>query len=76
MFDYIFNCDTKNFQRKHGGNVIIKFMSLFSQMLSEIPLSSVIFYQLVMKHGNVSNAKGLTSINPVCSDSLFSLCKG
>ena len=40
---------------------MIKCMSLFSQILSEISSSSVSFEHLVMKHGNNRNAKGLTS---------------
>jgi|GEM_PF-2098942 len=35
---------------------MIKCMSLFSQILSEISLSSVSFEQLVMKHENNCNA--------------------
>ena len=38
---------------------MIKCMSLFSQILSEMSLSPVSFEQLVMKHGNDRNAKGL-----------------
>ena len=40
---------------------MIKCMSLFSQILSEISSSSVSFEHLVMKHGNDRNAKGFTS---------------
>lgn len=40
---------------------MIKCMSLFSQILSEMSLSPVNFEQLVMKHGNDRNAKGFTS---------------
>ena len=40
---------------------MIKCMSLFSQILSEMSLYSVSFEQLVMKHGNDRNAKGFTS---------------
>jgi hypothetical protein len=40
---------------------MIKCMSLFSQILSEMSLSSASFEQLVMKHGNDRNAKGFTS---------------
>ena len=40
---------------------MIKWMSLFSQILSEISSSSVSFEHLVIKHGNDRNAKGFTS---------------
>ncbi len=40
---------------------MIKCMSLFSQILSEISSSTVSFEHLVMKHGNDRNAKGFTS---------------
>ena len=40
---------------------MIKCMSLFSQILSEMSLSPVSFEQLVLKHGNDRNAKGFTS---------------
>ena len=40
---------------------MIKCMSLFSQILSEMSLSTVSFEQLVLKHGNDRNAKGFTS---------------
>jgi len=40
---------------------MIKCMSLFSQILSEMSLSTVSFEQMVLKHGNDRNAKGLTS---------------
>ena len=40
---------------------MIKSMSLFSQILSEISSSSVSLEHLVMKHGNDRNAKGFTS---------------
>ena len=40
---------------------MIKCMSLFSQILSEMSLSPVNFEQLVIKHGNDRNAKGFTS---------------
>ena len=47
-----FSYDTKNSLRKHEGKTMIKCMSLFSQILSEMSSSSVSFEQLVTKHGN------------------------
>jgi len=64
---------------------MIKCMSLFSQILSEISLSSVSFEQLVVKHGNDKNAKGFTSkahlvtmiFSPLArADSLREITKG
>ena len=40
---------------------MIKCMSLFSQILSEMSLCPVNFEQLLIKHGNDRNAKGFTS---------------
>ncbi|MEA4872551.1 MAG: DUF4372 domain-containing protein [Synergistaceae bacterium] len=64
---------------------MIKCMSLFSQIISEVPLSSVSIEQLVMKHGNDRKAKGLTSKAPLVAmifshlagaDSLREISKG